>query len=185
MGVHPTGGLADALISCGIAPENVEVEWDDLCQEDVLTFSAKSIPDEVLVNLAELYLSCPSRFVFASEDLEDTFQVLVSKSPRMVALRDQLRNQQQEWLETRGLSAFPPFDPERESASEFSARVEIACDAERGDLLLVNGDDSISIDPREPGQLTLDRTKTLLALLETRAPNLSYFMTVQKAGDVG
>jgi hypothetical protein len=184
MGDHPTGGLADALISCGIVPEDVKVDRDDLCQEDIITFSAADIPTTVLTALADLYLSFPSRFVFASEELDDAFQGIVSASPRMVALRDQARIEQHEWLTTRGLSAFPPFDPESEGVSEFAARVEIACGSARGDLLSVNGNDAISVDPPEPGKLTLDRMKTLMALLETRAPNLRYFIVGQDTNDV-
>lgn len=184
MGDHPTGPLADALMSCGIKPEDVKVEWDDLCQEDVLTFAAANIPDAVLVDLADLYLSFPSRFVFASEELDDAFQRLVSASPRMVALRDQARRQQHEWLATRGLSGFPPFDPENESLGEFAGRVEMACGTERGDLLSVNGDDALLVNPPEPSKLTPDRIRTLMALLQTRAPKLPYFVTGQDRGDV-
>ncbi len=183
MGDHPIDPLADALMSCGIKPEDVKVDRDDLCQEDVLTFSAANIPDAVLIRLADLYLSFPSRFVFASEELDDAFQRIVSASPRMVALRDQARWEQHEWLTTRGLSGFPPFDPESESASEFAARVEIACGTEQGDLLSVSGD-AISVDPPEPRKLTLDRMKTLMALLDTCGPNRPYFIMGQDAGDV-
>ncbi|MEN5051784.1 hypothetical protein [Brevundimonas naejangsanensis] len=185
MGVHPTGGLADALISCGINPEDVKVEWDDVCQEDVLIFSTAHIPNAVLTDLADLYLSFSSRFVFASEDLEKAFQSMVSKSPRLVALRDQALNQQHEWLKTRALSAFPQFDPASESVSDFAARVEIACDAERGDLLSVKGNDAVSVHPRDPSKLTLDRMRTLMALLETCAPNLPYFIMGEDLGDDG
>jgi hypothetical protein len=184
MGDHPTGPLVDALMSCGIKPEDVKVEWDDLCQEDVLTFAAANIPDAVLVDLADLYLSFPSRFVFASEELDDAFQRLVSAHPRMVALRDQARRQQHEWLATRGLSGFPPFDPENESLGEFAARVEMACGAERGDLLSVNGNDALLVNPPEPSKLTPDRIQTLIALLQTRAPKLPYFVTGEDTGDV-
>lgn len=184
MGVHPTGGLADALISCGIKPDDVKVDRDDLCQEDVLTFSTTNIPNAVLIELADLHLSFPSRFVFASEELADAFQGIVSASPRIVALQDQARNERREWLTTRGLSAFPPFDPESESVSEFAARVEIACGVERGDLLSVKGKDAISVDPPDPGKLTLDHIKTLMALFETCAPDLPYFLTGQDTSDV-
>ncbi|WP_312595036.1 MULTISPECIES: hypothetical protein [Brevundimonas] len=177
MGAHPTGDLADALISCGIKPVDVKVEWDADCQEDVLTFSAAKIPNGVLIDLADLYLSFPTRFVFASEDLETAFQGILSKSPRLVALRDQALDQQHEWLKTRGLSAFRKFDPAKESVGDFAVRVEIACNAERGDLLSVKGNDAVSIHPRDPSKLTLDRMRTLLALLETCAPNLLYFVT--------
>lgn len=177
MGVHPTGDLADALISCGINPVEVKVEWDADCQEDVLTFSASKIPNAVLIDLADLYLSWPSRFVFESEDLEEAFQDILSKLPRLVALRDQALNQQHEWLKTRSLSAFREFDPQKESVSDFAARVEIACNAERGDLLSVTSNDAVLILPRDPSKLTLDRMRTVLALLETCAPNLLYFGT--------
>jgi len=168
MGAHPTGDLADALISCGIKPVEVKVEWDADCQEDVLTFSASKIPNAALIDLADLYLSWPSRFVFASEDLEKAFQDILS---------DQALNQQHEWLKTQGLSAFREFDPGKESVSDFAARVEIACNAERGDLLSVTGNDAVLIHPRDPSRVTLDRMRTLLALLETCAPNLLYFGT--------
>lgn len=184
MGDHPTGRLADALMSCGIKPEDVKVDWDDLCQEDVLTFAAANIPNAVLVELADLYLSFPSRFVFASEELDDTFQCIVSASPRMVALQDQSRRRQHEWLAARGLSSFPPFDSESESVSQFAARLEVACGTERGDLLSAKGDDAILVIPLEPSKLTPDRIRTLLALLQTRAPNLPYFLNGQDTGDV-
>lgn len=177
MCAHPTGDLADALISCGIKPVEVKVEWDADCQEDVLTFSASKIPNAALIGLADLYLSWPSRFVFASEDLEKAFQDILSKLPRLVALRDQALNQQHEWLKTQGLSAFREFDPGKESVSDFAARVEIVCNAERGDLLSVTGNDAVLIHPRDPSKVTLDRMRTLLALLETCAPNLLYFGT--------
>ena len=184
MGYHPTGPLADALMSCGIEPDEVKVEWDDLCQEDVLTFAAVNIPNAVLIELADLYLSFPSRFVFASEELDDAFQRTVSELPKMVAQRDQARREQREWLATRGLSSFPPFDAESESVSEFAARVEIACDTERGKLLSVKGNDALLVNPLEPSKLTPDRIQTLMALLQTCAPNLPYFLSGQDTGDV-
>lgn len=184
MGDHPTGPLADALMSCGIQPGDVKIDWDDLCQEDVLTFAAANIPDAVLIELADLYLSFPSRFVFASEELDNAFQRTVSVSPTMVALRDQARREQQEWLATSGLSNFPPFDPESESVSEFAARVEIACGTERGELLLVKGSDALLVNPLKPRTLKLDRMRTLMALLQTCAPNLPCFLSGQDGGDV-
>lgn len=184
MSDHPTGPLADALLSCGIKPEDVKVDRDDLCQEDVLTFAGANISKAVLIELADLYLSFPSRFVFASEELDDAFQRIVSASPKMVALRDQAHREQHEWLATRGLSGFPPFDPESESVSEFAARVEIACGTERGDLLSAKGNDTLLVNPLEPSKLTPDRIQTLMALLQMRAPNLPYFLTGQDTGDV-
>lgn len=184
MGDHPTGPLADALMSCGMKPEDVKVEWDDLCREYVLTFAAAGIPDAVLLDLADLHLSFPSRFVFASEELDDAFRRLVSASPRMVALRDQASRQQHEWLAARGLSGFPPFDPENETVSEFAARVEMACGAGRGDLLSMKGNDALWVNPLEPGTLTPERIQTLMALLQTRAPNLPCSITGQDTGGV-
>lgn len=183
MAIHPTGGLADALISCGIRPEDVKLDRDDLCQEDVLTFSAPNLPSSVLVDLAELYLSFPSRFVFASDALDEAFQRVVSASPRMVALQDQARREQSEWLATRGLSGFAPFDPGSESLGEFAARVEVACGAEPGDLLSVTGEDALLIDPPEPRKLTPDRIQTLMALLQTCAPSLPHVLGGQDTGD--
>lgn len=165
-------------------PQDVRLERDDLCQEDVLTFAAANIPNAVLIELADLYLSFPSRFVFASDELGEAFQRLVSASPRMVALQDQARREQYEWLATRGLSGFPPFDPESESVSEFAARVEIACGTERGDLLSVQGNDALLVNPIEPSTLTPDRIQTLMALLQTRAPNLPYCLMGQETGGV-
>lgn len=184
MGDHPTGWLADALVSFGIKPEDVQVEWDDLCREDVLTFASANIPDAVLVDLVDLYLSLPSRFVFASEELDDAFQRLVSASPRMVALRDQARREHHERLATRGLSGFPPFDPENESLGEFAARVEMACGAERGDLLSVRGKDTLLVNPSEPSKLTPDRAATLLALLEVCVPSVPYLLAGRNTTDV-
>jgi len=176
-GVHPTGGLADALGLCGVNYEEVKLERDELCQEDVLTFSATDLSDEVLTLLADLYLSFPSRFVFSSDELEDAFERIVSQSPRMVALREQAANQQRAWLETQGLLNFPPFDPEIESLGNFAARVESACGVERGDLLSIGDDGGISINPKEPTKLTSDATKTLIALLESFSRNLPISVT--------
>lgn len=176
MGTHPEGRLADLLISCGVDPEDVHVERDEPCQEDVLTFSAPRLPQATLVSLAELHLTFPSRFVFASGALNDAFRRIVSQSPGMVALRDQLHGQRQEWLRTRGLSAFEPFDPRKESVSDFAARVEAACGARRGELLSAQGEEAIRIHPKEPGTLTLDEFRTLAAVLETFAPDLPCFV---------
>lgn len=84
------------MTSRGVKPEDVKVDWDDLCQEDVVTFAAASIPNAVLIELADLYLRFPSRFVFASEDLDGVFQGIVSASPKMIALRDQASREQHE-----------------------------------------------------------------------------------------
>jgi len=95
----------------------------------------------------------------------------------MLALRDQLHEAQYDWLKARGLSTFEPFDPENESVSGFAGRVEAACGVERGDLLSIQGDEAISIDPKNPGKLSLDDIKTLTALLDRFAPNLRHFVT--------
>ena len=34
---HSDGPLIEALAKCGVDPALVEVEWDELCQEEVLT----------------------------------------------------------------------------------------------------------------------------------------------------
>ena len=181
MGVHPENQLADALIACGVNPEEVDVERDDLCQEDVLIFSETDFSHANLVCLAELYLSFPSRFVFASDDLDETFQTIVSQSPRILELQGQLRTHQADWLKDKGLDGFPPFDPVTESVAAFSRRVEAACGFEQGDLLSVDGDGSIWIEPEVRGQLTLDVTRTLIAVMETFGASVPWRMTGETA----
>ena len=58
----------------------VSVERDDLCQQDVLSFSGAEISKLSLDRLAKLALLWPSRFVFATDDLQDEFEQSVRKS---------------------------------------------------------------------------------------------------------
>ncbi|WP_271144956.1 hypothetical protein [Brevundimonas sp. NIBR10] len=173
--------MADALIACGVNPEEVDVERDDLCREDVLTFSTTDFSKANLDGLAELYLSFPSRFVFASDDLDETFQAAVSQSPRILELQYRLRTQQADWLKAKGLAGFPPFDPVTESVLAFSRRVEAACGFGQGDLLSVDDDGAVRIDPKDSGRLTLDDTQTLMALMETFGANVPWRMMGQTA----
>src|SRR5689334_5192966 len=86
---HPSGRLATSLIACGADPNLVEVEWDDLCKENVLTFSDRTISELSLGRLAGLTLLFPSRFTFATDDLQDAFRALVQKATaatRVVAM---------------------------------------------------------------------------------------------------
>jgi hypothetical protein len=72
--------LVEALAKCGVDVAFVEMEWDDLCQEDVLTFSSAHFSNETLARLADLFLKFPSRFVFPSVDLQNAFDRIAAKT---------------------------------------------------------------------------------------------------------
>ena len=48
------GPLVEALARCGIDAALVEMEWDDLCREEVITFSGARFSHETLARLADL-----------------------------------------------------------------------------------------------------------------------------------
>lgn len=172
MGNPPHRLLADALTACGVEPKLVEVEWDSLCQEDVLTFSGSQFSDETLSSLADLYLRFPSRFVFASDGLQEAFESAVEKTPAMARLRGVFEQKQAAKLESMGLSSFEAFDPGRESLAAFAIRTEVACGFDAGELLLVEDGNAIAIKPTRPGVLRPDTLGAVLALLGKSAPDV-------------
>lgn len=168
MGTRPTGALADALVACGVSLDYVEVEWDELCQEDVLTFAGDGFPSQVLERLAELYLTFPSRFEFAADDLNSAFARAVSASPKMVNSRRSMERQMELSLEEEGLAAFPPFDLGRETLGDFARRVEIAVGFGSGELLAIQGDNTIVVKPKNPDLLSPRTFEKVLALVQRR-----------------
>lgn len=182
MGHRPEGLLAEALSSCGVDPDQVDVEWDALCQEHALTLSRTEVPEETLARLAELYLTFPSRFVFASDDLQNAFEEQVRKTPAMVAAEQQRERDRRTLLETRGLSKFEAFDPNRESLTAFAHRAETACGFPPGTLLSVNGNETICLDPSEPDKLKPEDVLTVLGLLMEFAPGVPKAIIGREAG---
>ncbi|MGH6978282.1 MAG: hypothetical protein ACRED4_03165, partial [Brevundimonas sp.] len=170
MSEHPTGLLEDALSACGVDPRFVEIEWDDLCQEDVLTFAGDHHPDTTLNRLADLSLTFPSRFVFATDALQDSFERMVMASPVILKLREEFERDQRRVLEAANLSMFAAFDAASESLDAFAARVEAACGFERGELLAVRGDGKISIAPAKPAEVSPADFGKVMALLNQAAP---------------
>ena len=139
MSEHPTGLLADVLSACGVDARCVEIEWDDLCQEDALTFAGDHHPDTTLNRLADLSLTFPSRFVFATDAPQDSFERMVMASPVILKLRDEFVRDQRRVLEAANLPMFAAFDAAGESLDAFAARVEAACGFEGGEPLAVRG----------------------------------------------
>lgn len=164
--VHPDGRLATALVACGVDPLQVKIEWDGLCQEDVLTFLDASFADATLSALADLYLTFPSRFVFATDALQEAFEAAVTITPAMVRARAKLVEDQKQKLEDAGLASFAAFDPASETLRGFAMRVETACGFGSGELLKVRGGEAISIEPQQPAELRLDKLRLVIALLE-------------------
>lgn len=172
MGDRPHGLLAEALASCGVDPAQVDVEWDALCQEDALTFSGVQFSEDTLARLAELFLTFPSRFVFASDDLQDAFEHMVRKTPYMLRAEEESQRHRRKVLETRGLSNFEAFDPGTETLTAFAARAEAACGFSSGAMLSVSGDGTIYLAPSEPEKLKPDDLSTVLWLLMESAPEV-------------
>jgi hypothetical protein len=173
--------LNEALVACGVDPKQVDVTWDDLCQEEVLTFEDPSFPDAVLENLAEFNLTFPSRFVFANDELQAAFERLVSQSPKMLALKADLDRQYGEHLDVVGLSAFRSFDPEIETVEEFARRVEDACGL-NGGWLIPMGNSGLALRPPLPDDVNFDDLKTLLALMEVSAPGIKLWVRGESVG---
>ncbi|HEY1224635.1 MAG TPA: hypothetical protein VGE54_05345 [Brevundimonas sp.] len=164
--VHPDGRLAAALVACGVDPVQVKIEWDGLCQEDVLTFLDASLAGATLSALADLYLTFPSRFVFATDALQEAFEAAVTATPAMVRSREALAKGQKQKLEDAGLSSFSAFDPAHETLQDFAMRVETACGFGPGELLKVRAGETISIEPQNPAELRWDKLGLVIALLE-------------------
>ncbi len=106
MQTRPEGVLAEVLARCGVAAEAVSVEWDDLCQEDVLSFRGTAFSSQTMACLADLYLTFPSRFVFPSDDLQAAFEAAVRQTPAMLSMAAARRAHQQALLDTHGLADF-------------------------------------------------------------------------------
>jgi hypothetical protein len=85
---RPEGRLAKALLNCGANPELVDVEWDQDCQEDIITFQGDPLPGATLAKLAWLYLSGASQFVFPSADEQEAFERALSNNPLMRHMRE-------------------------------------------------------------------------------------------------
>src|SRR4051812_40640173 len=126
------GPLVEALARCGIDAALVEMEWDDLCREEVVTFSGAHYSHETLARLADLYLTFPTRFVFPSDDLQNAFDRAVLNTPAMQKAREDGARERRTRLKARGLANFQPFDPSRESLTAFTARAEAACGFDGG-----------------------------------------------------
>ena len=184
MGAHPDGWLADALTACGVAPDQVKVERDDLCQEDVLTLVDADFPDEALAALADLYLTFPSRFVFATDALQNAFDSAVMKTPAMVRSRADLARRMKQKLEDAGLSGFMAFDPAGETVSDFAQRIEAACGFGPGELLKVEEGEAIVIEPARPAEVGWNRLGFVLALLEQFGSGVEVVVTGRVAGSV-
>ena len=180
---QPEGPLADALKACGVDRRLVTVEWDSLCQEDVLIFSGADFSNATLVGLADLHLAFPSRFVFETDSLQRAFEHVVIASPAMQKLRAESDREQKGSLVASGLSAFAAFDPDAESLSAFARRVEAACGFEQDQLLTVRGENCIVLDPANPGEFRRDAFGTVLALLEQSASGVSIFIAGRDEGE--
>jgi hypothetical protein len=176
MGDRPNKLLAEGLASCGVDPNDVDVEWDSLCQEDALTFSGLQFSEDTLRRLAELYLTFPSRFVFASDDLQDAFEHMVRKTPAMLTAEEEGQRERRKMLETRGLANFEAFDPSKETLATFAARAEAACGFPSGAVLSVSSDGAIYLAPSEPGKLKPDDLPTVLWLLSESAPGVPKYI---------
>jgi hypothetical protein len=172
MADRPDGLLADALAACGVDPKLVEIETDDLCQEDVLTIAGVSHSDTTLACLADLYLTFPSRFVFATTDLQETFERLVMNAPAMLKMRNQMERDEKQLLEAADLAAFEAFDVANESLRAFAARVEVACGFRPGELLSVHENGAVFIEPARPAELDYADFRKVLALLNQAAPGI-------------
>lgn len=178
---HPTGTLADALSACGVDLRQVEIEWDELCQEDVLTFADKAYSERTMKGLADVYFTFPSRFVFATDALQAAFERTVGDSPRMRRWRDELDESQRRFLETANLSAFKAFDSANETLSAFAVRVEEACGFSRNELLTVRGD-AVFIEPAKPTSIAFADFEKVLPLLMQAAPSVEIRLTGEDPG---
>jgi len=160
----------------------VNVEWDALCQEDALTFWDMQFSEDTLARLAELYLTFPSRFAFASDDLQDAFEHSVRTRPSMLRAELEGQRERRKMLETRGLSDFKAFDPGKETLIAFAARAEAACGFASGAVLSVSGDGGIYLAPSDPEKLQPDDLSTVLWLLMESAPEVPKFIVGRSAG---
>lgn len=115
MHTRPEGMLAEALTKCGVCADAVAVEWDDLCQENVLSFSGDEFSRASLACLAELFLTFPSRFVFASDELQTAFDDAVGQSPAMLTQVAAGRVRRQALLGAHGLADFRRFNADEPS----------------------------------------------------------------------
>jgi hypothetical protein len=161
---HPL--LAYALRKCGVDPDLVEVEWDDLCQEDVLTFACPQLSSRAVEGLADLYLTFPSRFVFASEEVQEAFERAVRNSPWVLQAVEDGHRDRRNRLRLRGLSDFAAYDPQGETLSEFAARAEAAAGLDKASVLSAVSANGLAIQPLNPQEVTLQDFTVLLSLLE-------------------
>lgn len=177
MNIHPDGPLADALVACGVVPEQVTIERDDLCQEDVLTFGGDQFSAETLARLAELSLKFPNRFVFATDALQDAFEAAVMTSPAMLKSLAAFDRGQKQQLEDAGLASFAAFDRASESLGEFASRVETACGFGPGELLAVQADEIIIVQPQQIAELPRKNLGLVHTLLMQSAPDVPVLLT--------
>lgn len=161
--------MAEALVSCGIDPLAVDVEWDGLCQEHVLTFKDQSYPAETLEALVELSLTFSSRIVFGSRALQETYEKALMASPRVVQAEARFEQYKSQLIEGAGLRDFPPYNPENETLADFATRAGLACGFGEGSVQIVSGS-AFAVDPTRVVQVGPQGLMRLIALLEYAAP---------------
>ena len=150
MSGHPTGALATALQGCGVDPLQVTIVWDDLCEEDELTFPGAALSGETLRLLADLYLTFPCRFRFETDDLQKAFKRALRAAPAMIERTAEIQGKRRALLEEKGLAAFAAYDPASEDLEDFARRVEADCGLRSGDLFSVRGGKAIYVVPGAP-----------------------------------
>ena len=175
---HPSGALASALTKCGVDPKNVSIEYDDLCQEEVLTFAEGPYSASTLASLAELFLTFGCSFVFPDEMLQERFEKAVQSTPQMLTLIGQLEQGRMGRIEAAGLSEFRSYDPSTETLEAFAHRVEAAVGFQPGQTLYVGGGDTIVVAPTGLVEFSPDKFNLLLGLLERAAPQISVLLTI-------
>lgn len=170
-------GLAEALADCGVAAQDVEIEWDDLAQDFVVSFTSEQAPDPDLDRLAALCLRFGSRFVFPNPELQAAFDRSVRASPVMARLLEELKQDRQARIRSAGLEHFPAYDPSRESVEEFAVRTEAACGFPAGTELLTASKDTLVISTLGLAPPEMERLSLILALIDEAAPCLRLLMT--------
>lgn len=174
MRIEPKDPLFQLLKACGVDPADVEIALDDLCQENVLTFGGgQGIADTTLSRLAELSLTFPSRFVFASQGVQARFDAAIRNTPRMQAASAEMDRDRIRLRAAHGLSGFPSFNPDEESLAAFARRAEAACGFEPGTALSA-GVDRLSVHAPSRSMQHF----VLLSLVQQSAPQVPVVITI-------